>query len=509
MDANTCGSQVKFPSFGESFARDNVPNFRRQLPSNGEPPALESLLRILSAHLGSQAKSCTIQFKPALLFSICDVLQYDHGLAESRSASLLPSVLSTLKPWRVLDPSCRHTSEALQNLASELAEIANTGRQSSFHVDTDPTSFGPPRLMVKWAGSNPVDEDDYHMPSQPHVPEQPEQPERSCPATPETSELSSHVANSPSCTANTAASQRRESGVIFRRCSACSRHRVPFPSAPHTPRIPSLEYTAPPNDPYVLPLCPQPLSVTQTRKRTRLAKAVTSASHRKEVDENTPPPFIPVGVDADFKFPRRRTALPNSSTITSLPSCATSSASASSHSMTGILQYSRIPNRKREINIDAATYNPRVASADLRLYACSSMSTSPSDLRPPPRAQSLSHIPVPSQDFQQMSMGPKHTTDRTLSRSIRGPDRRFPSGGPPLPIMNVTKLPASSPRLSKPRSPNPSVRLPSAARPPSSKPRSISGDAIQKQSGQTGSRRQTSYGSRPTSTLLQPRQWQP
>ncbi|KAF9222926.1 hypothetical protein BS17DRAFT_162526 [Gyrodon lividus] len=510
MDTPSCARHVEFPLFGEVSVRDTAhydPGILPQLSIRSEQ-VLDHLRTLLPLHLGSQPIS---QFSPALLFSICDALQHAHvdGLVERSSVSFLPSVLGILRNWRFLDPSYRHTSEAIRTLALELAGITNTRGQTSIRSDCDLASLGPPRLGVKWAGSASPGENEPPEPFQSSVLDDTQNWSSALLATNELSSESG-VVHEPYqvvqlCSAKMVLSQRHHSVSGFRSgCLACCHPRVSFPTTPHAPRVPHLEQTTSFSDvqlkEYFPPLVKQPKSAGRTRKKAKRAEPRLSMhiSRRSEVDENGPPLPNPMGVKPGITFPRQRTYLANISTTipsrSSTPSA--SSISSATTSMKGILQPSRISNCKRENH--GSTFNRRVASADLQLSA---PRISPADVRPPPRAQSFSHGPVTPRGLGGATRISKLSTKQPVSPSTKLPERRLPCWSHPPTTRSITKL-AASPSLCpvKRLSPNPSIldlnsslqiRTPDAAK--DRRPRS--------------SRRQTSYGS--SSTSLQPRKWKP
>ena len=80
--------------------------------------ATERVLQVLSAGL-EHKPTHTYSLPPTLLFAICDALSHE-GVS---GHSLLPSVLSKLRPWRLLDQEVRYTPKTLRSLASELADL--------------------------------------------------------------------------------------------------------------------------------------------------------------------------------------------------------------------------------------------------------------------------------------------------------------------------------------------------------------------------------------------------
>ncbi|KAF8833403.1 hypothetical protein BDN67DRAFT_752577 [Paxillus ammoniavirescens] len=488
-----------FPSFREVSIRDTNyrdPGLLPQLSFRSER-VLDHLLTISPLHPASHPKSCIPQFPPALLFSICDVLRHDSS-AECSSVSLLPLVLRKLRNWRLLDPLHRYTSAAIQNLALELARIVNEHGAS----DCNLASSSPPHLRMKWAGSHPG-EDGQPGPSQSAVRDE---TNSSSSALMATDEICSGVVHEPYQAS--LVSPRHHSVSGFRSgCSACRHPRASFPTIAHNPNIPHLERTTSPRDVQFEAYTCSP--VQQLRSAAHIWKAkraeprrLTSISRRSEVDQNGPPFLNPVDVKPGIAFPRQRTYFPNMSTsIPSRSSTTSASSTSSASSSQGILQPSHVGNRTREN--DNTTFNRRVVSVDHRLSAPRSARVSLTDLRPPPRAQSFSHIHVTPQVLGGAPRISELSTKEPIFPSTKLPKRRLPSWSHPRTTTSITELTASSSLCPvKEWSPNPSIR---EANPPIQL--RIPDAGHYRSSG--SSRRQTSYGSSSTSPLLQPRKWQP
>ncbi|KAI9568444.1 hypothetical protein HD554DRAFT_724376 [Boletus coccyginus] len=130
----------------------NVASRHAQLSVRGKQ-ILDRLLVLLPSRLMSQPPSHVSPFQPALLFSICDALQFDRAddSAGQNDMSVLPSVLNKLREWRLLDPDHRCSRGAIHRLALDLAGITD-----EISASTSPTLTRPShaRLRIKWVGSD-------------------------------------------------------------------------------------------------------------------------------------------------------------------------------------------------------------------------------------------------------------------------------------------------------------------------------------------------------------------
>lgn len=411
-----------FPSLEKEPVREYAAR-HAQLSVRGEQ-VFDRLLVLLPIYLKSQPTTRVSPFPPALLFSICDALQHGraHGPAEQHDTSVLPSVLSKLRSWRLLDPDSRSSSEGRHRLALDLAGITDEASASTGSV-FDHTSHA--RLRMKWVSSDSLSESPDREPSS-STPPSPsssrfsvlDSPQECAYALPDLSERRSdtgyescqtgRLGTPDSEDAGAVVSQRLHSVSGFRSgCSACRHSRVSGPTPP-TLQMASLGQMTPfsdvnrfdtnTNTTFSSPRHPKPSVQHTTTKKTKREKhkPSQSISRSAHVNENEPPLATSVGIQqgTGISFPRQYTHYPRISNVLSSrnpPSPAAASVERRSEP--------NHPNRTREG--DKHTSSHRVASVDLRLPMGnhhSSNHASPIDLHPhaPTRAQSFSYTAVNS-----------------------------------------------------------------------------------------------------------------
>lgn len=429
-----------FPWLKEELVAEGFASSHAQLSVRGRR-VLDRLLALLPSHLKSQSSSQVSLFPPALLFSICGALQPDRAAdsTEQNDPPVLPSVLSKLRDWRLLDPDYRYSPEGIHKLALGLAGItdeastATTGR-------SDLNRASHARLRVKWVSSDsPSESQDRESPSstppsptpsRSHVLDSAQQCAHALPDLNERRSDAGHEScqagrlDTPdSEDASAVVSPRQHSVSGFRSgCSACRHLRVSGPSNPSSPHMASVplsdtnqfDMTSVPSHRHTKP------SVHHTPKKMKL-KYLQSVSRSAHVDENEPPPSKSKGVQQGIgiSFPRQRTYSPRISNAL-LPRDPFSPVAAS-------VQWPSHPfNHARQG--DKHTSSHRVASVDLRLTMgnpCPNPA-SPNDLHPhaPTRAQSFSYSPVKSHGVGNVGAGvPKLASNAVGSRS----SKRLPS----------------------------------------------------------------------------------
>ncbi|KAF8549494.1 hypothetical protein OG21DRAFT_1515164 [Imleria badia] len=421
-----------FPWLKEEPVGEGFTSRRAQLSVRGRR-ILDCLLVLLPSHLKSQSSSQVSSFPPALLFSIRDALQLDS--AEQNDPSVLPSVLSQLRDWRLLDRDYRYSPGGIHRLALDLAGIteeASTATTGS--SDLNRTSYA--RLRVKWVCSDsPSESQDRESVSSTRSSRSlgldsvqecahalSDLNERRSDAGYESCQ-DGRLGTPDSEDASAVVSPRHHSVSGFRSgCSACRHPRVSGLSNPPSPHMASV----PLSDTYQFDMMinhsvpssryPKP-SVQRTPKRTKL-KSLQSASRVAHVDENEPLLPKPKGVQQGIgiSFPRQRTHSPRISNAL-LPRDPFSPVAASVQRR---LEPSHLLNHARQR--DKHTPSHRVASVDLRLTMgnpCPNPA-SPNDLHPPTRAQSFSYSPVKSHGVGSVGAGvPKLSSNAVGSRSSK------------------------------------------------------------------------------------------
>ncbi|KIO05243.1 hypothetical protein M404DRAFT_516767 [Pisolithus tinctorius Marx 270] len=143
-------SLITFPLLGacaiDDFHAVSGPHLHRtvvELPTElGN--VVERVLKVLSAGLEHRPYPAPIPTE--LLFGICHAL-HGNGDADGPVLSIMPRVLSKLRPWRLLDEKIRCTSRGLHALALELANIRQEGapRQAT----SKEASIYPPHQNVE------------------------------------------------------------------------------------------------------------------------------------------------------------------------------------------------------------------------------------------------------------------------------------------------------------------------------------------------------------------------
>ncbi|KAH7885547.1 hypothetical protein F5I97DRAFT_1886666 [Phlebopus sp. FC_14] len=455
------GSPLNIPPWGEVSLKD-VTYGDLGLPHRvSNERTAGRLFELLYSNLGSEPKSYTASFPPALLFAIRELLRQDLAPlpGDSRDVLLLPNVLSKLRSWRLLDRPLRHSFETLQKLAIDLAEISRPDFSFQTSDGGDQSPSRPARLRIKWAGAGLSAASSYEgdrssfefrtaLPNPALKSGQLESRELHVGGT-----VHNVSRRGLLCVAHSAGAEvtQDDPTVGFRSgCSACRQPRVSLPSTPPTPLLPmnsaSCDSTCDEHvvTPRSVPSKPKP--TPQKRAKVKVSKIPTLVPRKREIDENEPPVRSPTNAKPGVVFPRRTVPLANAPVA-----AATSVASAaSSHrgSAGGVLQRSPISNiDHKNIEIRRGNVNRRAASNDLRptapvIYA------SGSDLRGrPSRAESFSRRPIPPSGPTPNSKMPKSISNRTLSNSSTDPELTLP----PAIISRSVKArtpPPSTPRTS-------------------------------------------------------------
>lgn len=440
MNINECPlehHQARFPSPGKESVREyEYASRHAQLSVRGKH-VFDRLLVLLPTHLKlkSQPTSRAVSpFPPALLFSICDALHWQpspaaDAPAEQNDTSVLPSVLSTLRDWRLLDSDYRYSLGGLYTLALDLAGITD---EAGSDVDVKRTSHA--RLRMKWVSSDSPSENQNREPSS----STPPSPSRSrvldlaqeCAyALPDLNERCSDARYEP-CQAGRLGTGTPDSedasAVVPRRlysmtgfrsgCSACRHARVSGPSAPPNPHMASLEQRTPFNQLHTninttvpSPRHPKPSVQHTTTKKPRREKhkPLQSISRSASVDENEPPlPTSTGGVHQGIgiSFPPQRTHFRRISNVLSSRDPSSPAATAAASSFINVerrVEPSHLLNRTRED--DKHTSSHHIASVDFRLPISNHVHdrASPIDLHPhaPTRTSSFSYTPGNSESY--------------------------------------------------------------------------------------------------------------
>ena len=528
--------QASFSSLGEESARDYASR-HAQLSLRGKQ-VLDRLLVLLPSHLKSQPTSRISLFSPALLFSICDVLQ--HGRADSSAeqddTSVLPSVLSKLRDWRLLGPNYRYSTRGVHKLALDLAGITDEASAST-SSDVSRSSHG--RLRMKWVGSDSPNESQDRESSSSPPPSSSrsavlDSPQECAHVLPDLDQRRSDSRYEP-CQASRLGAPDSEdpSAVVSRRhhsvsgfrsgCSACRHLRVSGPSAPPSPQMPSLEQRTLVGDVNQFdtnistsvpsPRHPKPSLQRITTKKTKREnqKSLQSLPRGAHVDENEPPLAKPPGVQQaiGISFPRQRTHSPRISNAF----LSREPFSPVATSVQRRMELNNFPNRTRED--DKHTFSHRVTSVDLLLPIVNQSHTptraSPIDLHPytPNRAQSFSYTPVNSYGFGSVAgRVPKLSSNAVGQSSKRLPSwsqtHRHDPATTTSAILNPTA--ALSPPPAKARSQNTHSSAPSRPWLPSSMPSDAKPRDRRSVSSQTHKHTQ-SAGFLPLSPLPAARKW--
>ncbi|KAF8125136.1 hypothetical protein EV363DRAFT_679850 [Boletus edulis] len=156
-------TSLRLPLAQEESMKDFAP-CHAQLSIRGKR-VLDRLLVLLPSHLRSQSTSRRSPFPSTLLLSICNALQLHRAdiSAEQDDPSVLPSALSKLRDWRLLDPEYRCSPEGIYKLALDLAGITD---EASVQTTSDLSHTSHPRLRIKWVGlDSPGESQDRESPS--------------------------------------------------------------------------------------------------------------------------------------------------------------------------------------------------------------------------------------------------------------------------------------------------------------------------------------------------------
>ncbi|KAH0826249.1 hypothetical protein J3R83DRAFT_5714 [Lanmaoa asiatica] len=503
---------------------------------------LDRLLVLLSTCLKSQPTSRVSPFSPAHLFSICDTLQHGHvdGSAEQNDTSVLPSVLSKLRDWRLLDPDYRYSSGGIHKLALDLAGITD---EASASTSSDLVHTSLPRLRIKWVSLDSPCESQGREPSS-STPPSPSSPRsdvldsaHECAhALPDMSERRSdavyescqvgRLGTPNSEDTNAVVSRRHYSVSGFRSgCSACRHPRISGPSAPPSPQMTSLEQRMPfsvvnqlgtnINNTVSSPRHMKPSVQHATTKKTRREKhkssqSISRGAHINENELPLPTPIAGIGIS----FPRQRTHSPRISNalLSREPSIPVAA------SVQRRVEPSHLPNRTREG--DKHTSSHRVASVDLRLPIANHFPNhaSPIDLHPhaPTRAQSFSYTPVNSHGLGSAAVGVQKLSSNVVGSRLSGRLPFWSQGHlhrrPTMTMTTTSVKPTGSlsPSPAKPsfQNPHPFTRLrPSSGSIPSKIPSDMKRRDPRSVSSRTHKHTQ-SVGSLPPSPLLHARKWQ-
>ncbi|KAG6370543.1 hypothetical protein JVT61DRAFT_11332 [Boletus reticuloceps] len=430
-----------YHSLKEESVKDFAP-CHAQLSVRGKR-VLDKLLVLLPSHLKSQSTSRRSPFPSALLLSICNALQLDRAgiSAEQDDPSVLPSALSKLRDWRLLEPEYRCSPEGIYKFALDLAGITD---EASVQTTSDLSHTSHPRLRMKWVGlDSPSESQGRESPS-------------STPPSPSSSRsvvFDSAAGAYESCQvgrlgtpdsedSSVVVSPRRHSASGFRSgCLACRHLRLSsLSSTPLSPYVASVPFSnvnrfETSTNPFVpSPKHPKP-SAQHSSKKTRREKhpSLQSASRGARVDENEPPLLKPISIQQGIgvSFPRQRTHSPRiSNAILSREPFSPDAASVRRH-----LEPSHLINQPRQG--DKHTFSHRLASVDLRLSM--DKHASPSDLHPhlPTRAQSFSYTSVNGNAHGVGSVGAGVLKLSSNTGESRSSNKRLPS-------WSVSREPTSS-----------------------------------------------------------------
>jgi len=291
----------------------------------------ERVLHMLSTGLEPKNYACPLPL--TLLFAICDILNNDREGVSGHS--LLPLVLSKLRPWRLLDQENRCTPEALRFLASELADIRIEPSLSSHPTEDMCASIRLPALNVVLPCTmvNEIVSDGSTTLLDPELLGQGENiPWPSLGDSPCSSVLSLPKRNHLKISTSHHRSHRRISSSEYRSgCAACCRPRGSSSSTPRTPLLPLTEIqpslpctqgdtgglllrrqSKPPRTPSV-----------SSRRKPNQPSSSPSSLRKANIDENTsPPPLKRKGVNSSIGLPRTNTS-PKASSLRLCPTSST------------------------------------------------------------------------------------------------------------------------------------------------------------------------------------------
>lgn len=443
--------QASFSSLGEESARDYASR-RAQLSVRGKQ-VLDQLLALLPSHLRSQPMSCISPLPPVFHLSICDVLQHDRAdtPAERDNPSILPSVLSRLRDWRLLDQNYRYSVGGIHRLALDLTGITE---EASASTTSDVSRTSHPRLRIQWVASDSHDESQDREASSSTPPSSPSSSQsdvlglaQACaPVLPDLNQRrfdtgfescqAGRLGTPDSEDASAVVPQRRHSGSGFRSgCSACRHPRLSGPSNPHmasfkqrTPFCDVNLFDRHINTHVASPRhSKSPVQRVTTKKTKRENQtSLQSIPRGAHVDENEPPlpkpPSVQQGITG-ILFPRQRTHSPRISNA--ILSREPFSPVATSVQRRMEPSKYNLPNRTREG--DKHTFSHRVASVDLLLPIANPSHTptraSPIDLHPhtPNRAHSFSFTSVHPHGFGSVIGGIPKLPSNTVGRSSSKP----------------------------------------------------------------------------------------
>ncbi|KAI6156510.1 hypothetical protein EDD17DRAFT_1021512 [Pisolithus thermaeus] len=144
-------SHITFPLLGACTNLHTVSGLRLHLSSNELPTepgnVVDRVLKVLSA--GLEHRLCAAPIPSEFLFGICRALQGSSVMDDSAS-SIMPLVLSILRPWRILDEKIKYASQGLRALALELAGIRHQGiPHEAASGDINKASTGSPHRSIE------------------------------------------------------------------------------------------------------------------------------------------------------------------------------------------------------------------------------------------------------------------------------------------------------------------------------------------------------------------------
>ncbi|KIM54607.1 hypothetical protein SCLCIDRAFT_30974 [Scleroderma citrinum Foug A] len=276
----------------------------------------ERVLHMLSTGLEPKSYACPLP--PTLLFAICDILRNNGECVSGHS--LLPLVLSKLRPWRLLDQENRCTPDALRSLASELADIRSDPSPPSHPTEVMHAPVCLPALNVALPCTmvNEMVSDENTTLLDPELLGQGENiPWPSLGDSPCASVLSLSRRNHLKLSTSHHWSHRRISSSEYRSgCAACCRPRDSSSSTPRTPLLPlaeiqsSLPRTQGETDGLLLRRQSKPSQTPSVPSRRKPNHSSSSASslRKEKIDENMSPLSLKRnGVNSSVALPRTNT----------------------------------------------------------------------------------------------------------------------------------------------------------------------------------------------------------